>query len=826
MTKRVGIWNVKLAQLPVFIKFQIFKIVGTIFSFLYIFFALILSYFDLFSQTDNTPTEIYWSTWDSQVFNGSQYKEPGTKQVLQGLDATGQSSSKAALYKGSSNGYTRDGDLIELGFFKLGSAANTTSDLFAGVWTPLTSKTTIGHRTAASGTGVGGEDGLFIFKTKLVEPGSTNDSYAKTNPAPFGSNYQINDDQPSNLSTNIGLLNTAGTSARLGIRFYDISSSANTGGLTAANGTSRYNTIMNNNWAWVDTDAGGAAGSGINMSLHDPSTSGSGAVYTSDLKFEFDNSSAKATSLIGTSDQAVLSDDFVATVTHYDGSSGLALNTIGSTIVSGLTGSGTLTDGGSGKTLTLHSNAGNIASNAYSFGGTITGDTKVFKSGEGEQKLTSTLSVTDTIGFVYIDDGIFTLAPGSTGVSQSMEYLTSATSLGSTDPIFALDNDNGADQTVTFGLTDSSHASTDREFKGKVYLSDSGTNTVEVSSNTASGDYAKTQILSGVISGSSGGTAQAGSAKLKKTGVGRLQLTGANTFNGGVDIDDGALVVGNNTGAGSGTVTINKGKLEVSSAKTMANTIQGGSSNSKKSIIGGKGTVSSNLIIGDASGEIDVLAPGQGISTSLTETTGLSKNQAPLGNVHAGGVADSIGTFSTTGNLTLAGGGVFDWEIKDFHGGSAGSDWDVLAFNNLTFDAFGSNTKFTINILGLDSIGNAGAPADWSNFTGKTGTNGFKFLDGSAAPTWNGWDGANDDGTNDINNYFDIRVDDYAFRTNHWHGDWSVYYDNNDFYLQFSVVPEPSTYIMVTGLLILPGYQCIRRFRKRFKVSVTNTDEV
>ena len=129
--------------------------------------SILIPNLSLYTQVDNTPTEVYWSTWDSQLFNGSQYKEPGTKQTLQGLDATGQAATKAALYKGSSNGYTRDGDLIELGFFKLGSAANTTSDLFAGVWTPLTSQTTIGHRLAAAGTGVGGEDGLFIFKTKL-----------------------------------------------------------------------------------------------------------------------------------------------------------------------------------------------------------------------------------------------------------------------------------------------------------------------------------------------------------------------------------------------------------------------------------------------------------------------------------------------------------------------------------------------------------------------------------------------------------------------------------------------------------------------------------
>ena len=132
--------------------------------------------------------------------------------------------------------------------------------------------------------------------------------------------------------------------------------------------------------------------------------------------------------------------------------------------------------------------------------------------------------------------------------------------------------------------TDSSHESTDRDFSGNVYLSDTGTNTLHVASNTASGDYDKTQILSGVISGSSGGTAQAGSAKLKKTGVGRLQLSGssANTFDGGVDIDDGVLVVGKNTGAGTGTITINKGKLEISSSVTVSNTIQGGTSNSKR----------------------------------------------------------------------------------------------------------------------------------------------------------------------------------------------------------------------------------------------------
>ncbi|MBT5915862.1 MAG: hypothetical protein HOH60_05870 [Opitutae bacterium] len=538
------------------------------------------------------------------------------------------------------------------------------------------------------------------------------------------------------------------------------------------------------------------------------------------LEFEFDNTAAYSANLakVGTSNTRVENDDYVATVTYHDGSSNLALNTIGSSVISGLSGSGTLTDNGSGKTLTLHSRTGNTVADAYSFGGTITGDTTVIKTGEGEQKLTSTLSVSDTTGFVYIDDGIFNLAPSSTGVTQSMEYLTSATNLGSTDPIFALDNDNGADQTVTFGLTDSSHTSTDREFKGKVYLSDSGTNTLKVSSNTASGDYAKTQILSGVISGSSGGTAQAGSAKLKKTGKGRLELSGANTFNGGVDIDDGTVVAGHDDSLGSGTITINKGKLEVSSGVTISETIQGGSG---KSLIGGDGTVSS-VTIGSGANEIDYLSPGQGISSSLSP----SQKQVGLGN---GAADDAIGSFTAT-TLSLQGGGVYDWEMQDFDGTTGGTDYDVMNFTNLSFGS--SSDRFTINIMGIKSSdGTEGAPDNLASIWGKSRqtTNGFKFLtDGGGSGggiTWGAWNAGN------IDDYFEFRFDDLAYNAsnngqyNQWGQDWSVHYNSGDFYLQFSAAPEPSTYIMVTGLFMLPGFRMFRKWRKKSTSSVTDTEE-
>ena len=793
---------------------------------------------------------INFSTWiDFENFNASDPGlDTGESQdgigLLKALNAVG--ASPTALFGDASADTTYNGDLIELGFFKDlgaddaigGGDDSASSDAFKGLWTPLTSKTTIGHDASIITSMVpipttteyvipNGEFGFNVVINNNNSP--KDDDTAYINPGGANTNYSI-DDQLStdgghlDISANYALLEAA-TNPLLGIRFYDINKANFTSGGTtkATDGSTRYNTIMDAAWVWP-----GDGSSPLNMAIYEKGSGAATPTLDSSLLFEFDNTDAHTANVakVGTGDTRVENDDYVATVTYHDGTSNLALNTIGSSVISGLSGSGTLTDNGSGKTLTLHSQTGNTVADAYSFGGTITGDTTVIKTGEGEQKLTSTLSVTDTTGFVYIDDGILNLAPvdGGGGVNQSMEYLTSATSLGSKDPIFALDNDNDADQTVTFGLTDSSHESTDREFKGKVYLSDSGTNTVEVSSNSASGDYAKTQILSGVISGSSGGTAQAGSAKLKKTGKGRLKLSGANTFNGGVDIDDGTLVVGHNTGAGSGTVTINKGKLEVSSNVTnMANTIQGGSG---KSLIGGDGTVAS-VTIGSDANEVDYLSPGQGVSSSLTP----SQKQVGLGN---GTANDAIGSFTAT-NLSLLGGGVYDWEIQDFDGTTGGTDYDVMNFTNLTFGS--SSDRFTINIMGIQSSdGTAGAPDNLASIWGKSrqgagsgSTNGFKFLAGNSGTiNWGGW--ANDG--SDINDYFEFRFDDLAWNTsnngqyNQWGQDWSVLYSGGDFYLQFSAAPEPSTYIMVTGLFMLPGYRWIKRFRKKIKSTDSEFDEV
>jgi len=52
-----------------------------------------------------------------------------------------------------------------------------------------------------------------------------------------------------------------------------------------------------------------------------------------------------------------------------------------------------------------------------------------------------------------------------------------------------------------------------------------------------------------------------------------------------------------------------------------------------------------------------------------------------------------------------------------------------------------------------------------------------------------------------------------------------VYYDSGTtaLYLQYSAVPEPSTYMMVTGLLMVPGVSYVRRLRKKKDPSDSDT---
>ena len=134
---------------------------------------------------------------------------------------------------------------------------------FKGIWTPLTSKTTIGRDW--SGTTVA--EGEFYFRTKFqLDGGNANNSVNNYSLSNIGSNALDNDylgDSSSNPNSHEDRLNALTANTVLGIRFYDIDTSSSAdggGGLTkATNGSTRYNTIMNPNWTW---------GGGEFISLH------------------------------------------------------------------------------------------------------------------------------------------------------------------------------------------------------------------------------------------------------------------------------------------------------------------------------------------------------------------------------------------------------------------------------------------------------------------------------------------------------------------------------------------------------------------------------
>ena len=690
------------------------------------------------------------------------------------------------------------GDWIELGFFDLDLTDDSTSssinpnssttDLFQGVWTPLSSITVIGQDYDTAGD-VGAGEFYFTSKIEYDTGTSTNERSVlhnvfaditigssdsrdildgTTDPSSFSADNLV-EDRVSALYTESY---TNSNPVPLGIRFYDTNSKTS--------GTTKYNTIMNPNWTldfdnsdWVELDL---------LELN-----GGSMQVNSGLVFEFDNTDANTADVarVGNANSGggtqVINNDFVTTITYHDGSTAFSANTA-SHILSGLqddpdAGSiGAITVGGN-TALTLHANSGQVPSFSGDITGGGTASSTIIKTGTGKQILSGDLLTTSTgssSGWVNVSNGTLSLA--GSGSTYSVEYLTGsggALELNTTDVI-----------ELGFANTTSSQS-----FDGNVSLVGTGDRTIKIASGTDPEDYKLEQNISGVISGSN---------KLVKTGVGRLVLEADNENSGGVDIDDGTLVIGNSANdadAGSGSITINKGKLEVLSGDTVSNTIAGGSG---KSMVGGAGTVTT-LTIGNDSGEVDYISPGRGISSSLSP----SEKQVNLDYNESGSI-DQL----TITTLNWNSGGVFDWQIKDFDasGGTAGTDWDLLNFGTLNFE---SGQTFDLNLMAISSTdGSQGAPDNLVNtWSGNyQETNGFLFMSGTTVSGI---------GTGDVTSSFNIRTDDFYHSANNWYGNWGVWRNGGDFYLTYSAVPEPSTYMMVTGLLMVPGMSYYRRLRKK-----------
>ena len=53
---------------------------------------------------------------------------------------------------------------------------------------------------------------------------------------------------------------------------------------------------------------------------------------------------------------------------------------------------------------------------------------------------------------------------------------------------------------------------------------------------------------------------------------------------------------------------------------------------------------------------------------------------------------------------------------------------------------------------------------------------------------------------------------EFSYYTDFYYNDWNVSYLNGDFYLNYSAVPEPSTYFMSSALLLVPAIRSARHY--------------
>ncbi len=253
--------------------------------------------------------------------------------------------------------------------------------------------------------------------------------------------------------------------------------------------------------------------------------------------------------------------------------------------------------------------------------------------------------------------------------------------------------------------------------------------------------------------GTAGGTAVTiGGTTSVEHDTGYTVLSGANTYSGGTTISGGTLVMGGNSALGTGSVTLNGGTLSVASGITFGNALNIGVSGGR---IGGTGTFSSPLTLGSGV----KIAPG-----------------------------NSPGTINFTSGLTLNDGGTLEIEIRA-PSGTPGTDWDFVNITG-TLNLSGLTTGgYTLKAISLDLLNTQGqpvsglvGPTSWTIATASTGITGFEAAD-------------------------------FVFDVSQFHGGgiFTLSQSGNNLLLNFTPVPEPSTYALMLGGLALAGLHWRRR---------------
>ena len=438
---------------------------------------------------------------------------------------------------------------------------------------------------------------------------------------------------------------------------------------------------------------------------------------------------------------------------------------------------GTLKVGNGGANGGLSGNIANAGtaiynrSDAITYGGTLSGAGAFIKQGDGTLTLTgnNTFTGTLTIAAGTLRVGATNTLPAavqlSFGANATLDVANSQTIAG----FFGASGAGnaitlGAGKTLTVAMPVANQSTT---FAGSV----SGDGVFAVSG--AGGDVVN---LTGNVTNTGGTSIGSGASLVIANGgsvSGPINTSGTLTFGGsGPQTVTGVI-------SGTGSIAATAGTTTLSGA----NTYTGGTA-----ITGGKIIVSNTTGSATGTGPVTVgtggVLGGSGfISGPLTLSSG--------GTVSPGNSPGNL----TVGNTTFTGGATFAFDVNATSG-TAGTNWDLLSVTGTLTIASTSPAPFTINLTSLNSSNGAGLLQNF-NFTQAYS---WQFVSASG-------------GIVGFTSPSVFTTTTSQFQNNLGGGSFGVTQVGNSLVLNFTPVPEPSTWCLIVAGLGAIGLAARRRTR-------------